>query len=132
MKVEGLESLTSKLRKAADRAESASVIVGYQTAYAVYIHEMPDPKTLGKNVPRPSGLGEYWGPSQYGPKFLERPARGLARELGRMVRVVYKATKNLQQSLVVAGMRLQRESMQQVLVEYGILRASAFTLPENQ
>lgn len=45
-----------------------AVEVGYEASYAVYVHENMEQKLKGE--PRPSGLGNYWGPAGQ-PKFLE-------------------------------------------------------------
>lgn len=134
MEIKGLESLVGKLQARAAKAagDSGSVVVGYTAAYAIYVHEMREPKTLGQGVPRPSGLGVYWGPSQTGPKFLENPAREMNND-GTFARLIVKAVKagqTMLQGLMVCGLRLQRESQLRVPVEYGILRASAFTRVE--
>lgn len=132
-KVEGIKELTAKLRDRAAKASrdaNVSVLVGFSAAHAIFVHEMI-PKTLGQNVPRKSGLGVYWGPSQHGPKFLEAPARELGPELGKVVRAVVKKNGTVATGLVAAGMRLQAESQRRVPVEYGALRASAFTKLEK-
>jgi hypothetical protein len=53
-------------RKAQDG--SLAVEVGFSAAQAVFIHENMEQKLKGE--PRPSGLGNYWGPNGQ-PKFLE-------------------------------------------------------------
>lgn len=53
-------------RKAQDG--SLAVEVGYSAAHAVFLHENMEQTLKGK--PRPSGLGNYWGPDGQ-PKFLE-------------------------------------------------------------
>lgn len=133
-KIEGLKSLLAKLKKReAEAAHDAkvSVVVGFSSAGAIHVHENMEPKTLGMGVPRPSGLGVYWGPSNYGPKYLERPARELAPELGDMVRKAVQKKLTLTQGLLLAGLRLQRESQELVPVEYGVLKGSAFTEEEK-
>lgn len=130
--IKNLEKLVEKLRQraaAASKDKDPSVVVGYTAAYALYVHENEEAKNEGK--PRPSGLGVYWGPSLHGPKFLEAPARELGPELGEIAREALRQGKTLAQALLLAGLRLQRESMQRVPVEYGNLRASAFTRIEK-
>jgi hypothetical protein len=56
-------------RKAMDATTGTAVEVGYTSAYAVFVHENMEQKLKG--VPRPSGLGHYWGPNGAGPKFLQ-------------------------------------------------------------
>lgn len=60
-----------------------SVVVGYESPYAVFVHENMEQKLEGE--PRPSGLGVYWGPPQAGPKFLERAVEELEDEILRTV-----------------------------------------------
>ena len=55
-----------------------AVVVGYSAAYALAVHENLEQKLKGK--PRPSGLGQYWGPSGE-PKFLERPFRESKKDI---------------------------------------------------
>ena len=133
MEVLGLTSLIENLRRLKDKAESPVVAVSFAAEGAIYVHEMMEPKTLGMNVPRPSGLGEYWGPPQYGPKFLENTARELdnSGEIARIVREGMRRKLTLTKSLVIAGLRVQRESQERVPVEYGQLRASAQTAVER-
>lgn len=64
---------------------SASVIVGYTASYAVYVHENVEMK--GKGLPRKKpSKGRYWDPQGRGQaKFLEEPARSMARELRNII-----------------------------------------------
>lgn len=59
-----------------------AVEVGYSAAYAIYVHENLEMKLRGE--PRPSGLGEYWGPNGQS-KFLETAAIDLSDEVVRLV-----------------------------------------------
>ncbi len=134
MRVKGLVELVAKLKaKAAKVVKDASmdVVVGYSYPTAVWVHENRNPKSLGLNIPRRSGLGVYWGPSNYGPGFLLDPAREMKDELGGVVRQALKGGKTVAQALLMAGLTLQRESMKRVPVEHGDLRASAFTALEE-
>jgi hypothetical protein len=134
---------------------NAAVEVGYTASYAIYVHENMNPVNLptgsgaqaiaiaqGAGLkgrarkqlleasgakPRQSKLGYYWGPSFYGPKFLEGPARYLAGELGVIIIKAVGAGQTVAEALLLAGLRLQRESQKLVPVEYGNLINSAFT-----
>lgn len=127
MKIDGIERVNAMLKRKEEEAKSASVIVGYTAAYAIFVHENMEPKNLGASKPRPSGLGVFWGPSNYGPKFLEGPAREYKDEIVKIILSTWAKTHNVLKSLLVGGLRLQRESQLRVPVEYGNLRASAFT-----
>lgn len=82
-----------------------------------------------KGVPRHKpGKGRYWDPQgRAQAKFLEAPARMFANAIGTIVATAYKAGKTLAQSLLLGGLRLQRESQKLVPVDTGNLRASAVT-----
>lgn len=127
-KIERIDRLVAKLRAkaaASIKGDSGSVVVGYTAKYAVFVHENVEAKNIGKNVPRRSGLGTYWNPG--GPKFLEGPARSLRNMLATITFNAVKGGKTLMQGLLLAGLKLQAESQKVVPVEYGLLRASAFT-----
>lgn len=127
MSVEGIDDVKKALEAAAKKYSDQSqvaVVVGYNAKYALFVHENIEMKWKGKK--RPSGLGVYWGPKGQA-KFLEQPARELGPELGRMITTAVKNGAKLLQALVMAGMRLQRESQKLVPVEYGNLKGSAFT-----
>lgn len=133
-KVEGIERVTAGIKARAEqigRESAVSVLVGYSSKYAIFVHENMEPKTLGQGVPRSSGLGHYWGPADYGPKFLERPARELSKNIWKIVSNVLRRGGTMLQALLTGGNYLQAESQKVVPVEYGFLRASAFTREEK-
>lgn len=103
------------------------VVVGYDAAAALYVHEMT-PKNKGKR--RRSGIGSYWGPSMYGNQYLLGPVRQFSAEVSRIITNVYAKTGDLLGALEVGGLRFQRESLARVPKEYGPLYQSAFTEKE--
>jgi len=149
--IRGLQSLVGKLREMAAKASkesNVSAIVGYTASYAVYVHENVEMKWKG--LPRSGevrmlsgaggertvttghakgkGKGFYWGPHGQA-KFLEQPMRELSNS-GEFSRIIFKALsqkKTMAQALLLAGLKLQRDSQKLVPVEFGNLRASAFT-----
>lgn len=151
--IEGLEKLAAKLREMAARATREGdpvVAVGYTAAYALYVHENLEMKWKG--LPRGSGFdreggvvivprkvlnsgtatwkarGYYWDPQGRGQsKFLEQPLREHREVLARIVIEMLSKGKTMAQALLVAGLRLQRESQMLVPIDTGNLRASAFT-----
>jgi hypothetical protein len=130
--IQKLQSLVSKLRARAAQARKdsdANIVVGFTAAAALYVHENTEEKLKGD--PRPSGLGVYWGPHGQS-KFLEGPARQMNNDgtFSRIVVTAMRAGKTLAQALLLCGLRLERESQERVPVEYGNLRASAFTRVE--
>lgn len=128
--MQGVKEVQSVLRVKAHiaRQEAAqAVVVGYTANYAFAVHERVDMKWRGQE--RRSGVGVYWGPTGQA-KFLEAPARQYARELGSIVRMAVQRGKTMLQGLMLAGLRLQRESQLRVPVEFGFLRGSAFTRVE--
>lgn len=126
MKIERVSNLKKKLAQLADKYGKSLVTgtVGYTSNYALFVHENIVQKLAGE--PRPSGLGVYWGPAGE-PKFLEGPAREMADELGKTVSKAVLNGKTLKQGITLACLKLQAASMRRVPVEYGFLRASAFT-----
>lgn len=136
-RVDGVKNLSSKFRQLAKDAGEArvSVLVGYagqingKPSYAKHVHENVEMKWQG--LPRRSKIGVYWGPHGQA-KFLEEPFRRLMPELKSMIRTAVAKGATLLQALLLAGNRLQRESQNVVPVEYGNLRASAFTRPEER
>jgi len=112
-KVEGLQRVVEALRARAAKSKAgdqASVVVGYTAAYAVYVHE-------NLTAHHPQGRA----------KFLEEPARLMRDELGQIVATALRDGRTVGQALLLAGLRLQRESMLLCPVDTGNLRASAFT-----
>lgn len=112
--VEGLQKVVAALRARAaeaNKASQASVAVGYTAAYAVFVHENLEAKHKeGKQA-----------------KFLEGPARAFQAVLAGIVREALQKGKTVAQALLLAGLRLQRESQLVVPIDTGNLRASAFT-----
>lgn len=109
----GVAELVAKLRQKAAKArdDEGEVIVGYTASYAVYVHEDLEARHKeGKQA-----------------KFLSEPANYLRSEMAFIVRSAMRAGRTLLQALLLAGLRLQRESQQLVPVDTGNLRASAFT-----
>lgn len=121
--------LRTNVEKLLRRYSGARVITGYTAQYAVRLHELRRTRTLGASQPRRSGIGVYWGPSQHGPKFLERPAREMYNqgEFRRLVLAMLRRGADTLEALKACGMKLQAESQKRVPVEFGVLRASAFT-----
>lgn len=110
--VEKLTSLLAKLKSKEKEAKTVSVIVGYTAGYAVHVHE--DTQMFHRN-------GQA--------KFLETPARQLNNDgtLKNLINDALRQGKTLPEALLIAGLRLQRESQKLVPVLTGNLRASAFT-----
>ena len=131
MKVTGIKEVNAMLERKKIALPTVTVLVGYTAKHALFVHENMEAKTLGKSIPRPSGLGVFWGPSNYGPKFLEGPAREFAKDIVNVVTNAFAKGVPLLKALLLGGLRLQRESMKVVPVEYGNLRASAFTREDD-
>jgi hypothetical protein len=115
-KIIGIPELNAKLRALANRSmkqDTGAVVVGYTQHYAVYVHEIPMRHKEGK----------VW-------KYLEDPFRRLAPEILGIVEKVYWATGSVLKGLLVAALRIQRESMKIVPIDTGALRASAYTSTE--
>lgn len=114
MEVQRLQSLVSKLRKRtakAQREAGSSVVVGYNAPYAVYVHEDLTVKHVR------GGMA----------KFLEYAAVETQEELGRLARAALRRGTTVARALLVAGQRLQQESVIRTPHLSGALKASAFT-----
>jgi hypothetical protein len=155
MKVEGLENLKMKLKQeilkrlsSPDGVGGESVVVGYTASYAVHVHEDLEAKHgadynswHGEEISRgrtKSGRKKsgWKGRTSRGPdqqaKFLEQPARELnnSGELSNDIVAAMRSGNTLQDGLLVAAKRIQRESQKLVPVDTGNLRGSAFVLRE--
>jgi hypothetical protein len=120
----------------------ASVIVGYTASYALAVHENIEMKWRGFPRDRSvrkgkdniayygyssgEGKGLFWGPTGQA-KFLEQPSRMLQPELSRIVATALRKGSTMAQALLLAGLRLQRESQKLVPIDTGNLKNSAFT-----
>lgn len=113
-KVERLERVVRALEGQRLKKNRPSVIVGYTQRYALPVHE----NTRAQHAPGKQA------------KYLETPARYLQGELARIVTQVYRQTGDMERALLVAGLRLQRESQKIVPIDTGALKASAFTRAE--
>ena len=112
--ISGMGSLAKTLNTLANKFgqdKSESVTVGFTQRYAIYVHEVQATHKVGQ-----------W-------KYLETPTRYLKREMARMIEVAMKNGVNLRQSLMFAGLRLQREAQLLTPVDTSALKASAFTCP---
>lgn len=94
--------------------KNVSVSVGYNTPYAVKVHE-----DLAMNHPNGGQA-----------KYLEEPARRLAPTLAQKIYDGLKKGRNLRQVLMTAGLELKMESIQLVPVDTGLLKSTAFVRAE--
>ena len=107
-----LQKRLQRMRAESKTEDNTSVTVGFSQNYAVWVHEV---RANHKD-------GKQW-------HYLSTPARQLESELGQIILTAYKTTGNMLKSLLVAGMRLQREAQQIVPIDTAALKASAFTAP---
>lgn len=135
-KVERVGKVLAALKGLAPKTgpgKKASVVVGYATKYALYVHENREiwpPGMRLEGQDRPSGIATYWSPNGR-PGYLLEPFHQIAPDLATIVRTAIIRGSTLPQALLLAGLRLQRESMKLVPVEYGFLKNSAFTQLEK-
>lgn len=108
------------LEAASKRGRSAKVKVGYDTDYAIYVHETPPPppKEEGQRTARHE-VGQW--------KYLEEPARTEQEEMADIVERNLKNKESLVTALLRSGRHLQEVSQTLVPVDTGNLRASAYT-----
>jgi len=119
MELSGLSRVLTALEGLKRRyydAKPPEVVVGYTQRYAVYVHEVPAAHKVGKM------------------KYLTDPARRLNNDgsLKNLILEALKAGKKLNLAVLRAGMRVQRESQEEVPIDTSALRASAFTAYEHE
>ena len=134
LKVEGVDKILQQIGERVKKTAqdlNAVVAVGYSTAYALYVHENIEMKWRGLPRRYPA-KGVYWGPKGQA-KFLEQPFRELNRSgvLGGIVRKALFRGATMSQALVLAGLRIQRDSQKLVPIDTGTLKNSAFTVVES-
>ena len=138
MEVKNLDKVLralEKLERESKRKNNGNVIVGYNASYALYVHEMVEkhrgePRT-GKHPDGTRKKGNLWDPPNRGQaKFLEQPARTMQREIAGIIAKAAANGAELIKALLIAGLRLQRESQKLCPVDTGNLKASAFTEKE--
>lgn len=110
-----LKRTLKQLKSKSKRRDDGSVIVGYTANYSLQVHEN---RKAQENREARNGVGQW--------KFLEQPARTMQKE---MAAIVAKTAGRIGiiKSLLIAGLRLQRESQKLVPIDTGNLKASAFT-----
>ena len=115
-KIERIAEVRKALQARAGKYGPAQVswVVGFQTQYALVVHERLD-------VHHPVGQAKY----------LEQPARTLQKVFAALVTGMVKKGATLVQALGVAALRLQRESQILTPVDTGLLKNSAFTTREK-
>ena len=119
-KVFGVKQVLAGLTRAGKKhqgIEHDDVLVGYTANYALHVHENTE---TNKAARAKSGKKA---------KFLEDPTRTLANsgELGKLVTSTVRGGGSVLDGLLVAGLRMQRESQLEVPVDTGNLKASATT-----
>ena len=112
--VENVDKVIAVLKRKAEEAKNVSVVVGYTQSYAVHVHE---------NLEAFHEVGQA--------KYLEQPARTLKNVLAKIVVDAVKKGAGLAKALLMAGLRLQRESQKLCPVDTGALKNSAFTRLEQ-
>ena len=116
-KVFGVDKVLKGLAKAGKKhreIEFNSVIVAYTAGYALFVHENTE---VNKAARAKKGQKA---------KFLEDPTRTLANsgELGSIVTRVVRSGASIMKGLLVAGLRILRESDKEVPVDTGNLKGS--------
>lgn len=115
-KIEGLNKIYTLLRNRSKKlldgktGGNPSVTVGFTQQYALYVHE---------NLEAHHDVGQA--------KFLEQPAREMARDLAGIVADVVNNGGSLEAGLLQAGLELQSAAQELTPVDTSALKASAFT-----
>lgn len=146
MEVQKAKDVADKLRGLGQRARDlggCTVVVGYQTAYALFQHEGTGIfGPTGKPIVPVEKKALSWvgkdGVRRFAKsvkgvrprKFLEGPARRLSKDgtLGRIVAEYVKehGVEALHDAVYVAGLQVQRASQDECPVDTGVMRNSSF------
>lgn len=105
-----IKGAISKTLKVAERGKGHSGTVGYTQAYAVFVHE---------NLEAQHKVGQA--------KFLEQPARDLQPVFPIIIKDTIRKGGTFSQGILMACLRLQRDSQLLVPVDTGALKNSAYT-----
>jgi hypothetical protein len=127
-KTVGVYQLQAQLTKFANKARRETkrrVIVGFSAPYAKAVHEKTEMKLKG--IPRPSGIGVYWGPHGEA-KYLTNAIRRTKRQVVRRIAQVTKNTHSPTRGMYSGGVIIREAAKARVPVEYGDLRASAYVV----
>ncbi len=111
--IEGVGKVLAHLKRLARESAkkySSSVTVGFTQHYALPVHEMT-----------------WWKHRVGQAKFLEQPFRQFKAELIKLIRRAVLNGATMDQALLIAGLRIQREAQLLTPVDTGALKASAFT-----
>lgn len=109
-----LNKLKLKVAKAVKSGNRASVVVGYTQNYALAVHEILDRR-------HPVGKALY----------LTDPFNDMKSIVGKLVQAYMKQGKTLREALLLVGLELQSQSQEEVPVDTGALKGSAFTREET-
>lgn len=109
-----LNKLKTKVAKAITQGTRASVVVGYTQNYALFVHEILD-------AAHPVGKALY----------LIDPFNDMKPIVGKLVQAYMKQGKTLREALLLVGLELQAQSQEEVPVDTGALKGSAFTREET-
>jgi hypothetical protein len=124
----GINQLQAQLTRFANQARKETkrrVLVGFSAPYAAAVHEKVDMVLEG--LPRPSGIGVYWGPHGEA-KFLEKPTKRLKKQIARRIAQVTKNTHSVTRGMYSGGVMLRDAAKALTPVEYGELRDSAYVV----
>lgn len=115
-RVEGIDRVIVALRKHGERVgkEKVSVVVGFSTNYALYVHE---------NLEAYHRVGQA--------KYLEQPAREHRGTIAEVIVGALKKGASFVHAILMGALRLQREAQLLTPVDTGALRNSAFTRIEE-
>ncbi len=108
-----LNKLKAKVAKSITQGNRASVVVGYTQNYALFVHEILD-------VNHPVGKAMY----------LTDPFNDMKSIVGKLVQAYMKQGKTIREALLLVGLELQSQSQEEVPVDTGALKGSAFTREE--
>lgn len=109
-----LEKIGKRVAKAIANQGRVSYVVGYTQNYALPVHEKLD-------VYHPVGKAQY----------LIDPFRDMKKMAGKLIAAYMKQGKTINEALLLVALEVQAQSQEEVPVDTGALKNSAFTREET-
>lgn len=124
---ENFKNLRADIKYLKKRKQTADTAHRHEREVSHIRQQMLEAKEMGI-LRRSKRKGFYWDPQDRAqPNFLVGPFREMHGDFVKIIQREMKKTGNIELALLTAGARLQREAQQRVPVEFGFLKASAWT-----
>lgn len=109
-----IDSMNKRLESARRQGLKAAAVVGYTQNYALFVHERLDLK-------HPVGKAKY----------LTDPFEAMKPVAAKLIQAYVRQGKTLKEAVLLVALEVQSSSQEEVPVDTGALKASAFTREET-